>query len=131
MKTLWRIGEVFNHTDTDGTKRHFVIPLLRQSILDSPGAWSEITMPIDAALAAFVVSSGGVEEARIKAFPFSKIDEPGIGCLFADGTLLLVDGNHRLVKRVRFGLKMMKIMAGRPAVWESCLADPKTLLNIT
>jgi hypothetical protein len=130
MTVPWLTGEVFVHTDTDGTVRHFALPLLRQSILDAPRAWHDLTLPIDPALAAEIATSGGVEEARVKAYPMAKIDQPGIGCLFADGKLLLVDGNHRLVKRARLGFHSMRVMACGEAVWKTCLVKPGATVTI-
>ncbi len=87
-------------------------------------------MPIDAVIASFITVNGSVEEARLRAFPFSRIEEPGIGCMFPDGSLLLVDGLHRLVNRVQYGLTRMRVMTCQPAIWQTCLADPAILLRL-
>lgn len=124
------IQEVFSHTDTDGTVRHFSVPMLRASIRTRPNDWRLQTVPINRAFAAEIRRCSSVEEARLKAYPLSKLDEPGIACIFPDTAVLVVDGSHRIVKRVARGLKEMRFWMAEEAVWRECVVDGRDLIHL-
>lgn len=74
-------------------------------------------MPISHADSALVIKSRGATIERAKALPLSVLEEPGIMLKWSDGTVLIVDGNHRLVKRVRRNLKTMKFWVTDVHTW--------------
>ena len=115
------IHEIFSHIDTDGTLRKFSINLLKESFEKNPDDWETITMSIDKKRAKYVMEKNGVELPRVLSYPRSKINFPGIGCLWQDNSMLIVDGNHRLVKRICLKLKTMDFNVCQETIWEQCL----------
>jgi hypothetical protein len=55
------------------------------------------------------------------------MDEPGIACWMPDGSGLIVDGSHRLVKRVLQGRKAMQLWMCHEDVWSQSLVEVKKL----
>jgi hypothetical protein len=111
----------FTHIDEEtGEIRHFHIPKLR-SLLNN---WRVrlMTMAITEEQAELVITTHAVDERHLGNLA---IDKPGIICEFPDTTQLLVDGNHRYVKRFRLGLKTMEFWSVPENIWRKCL------LNIT
>lgn len=124
------VREVFRHVDLDGLVRHFSIPTLTRMIRTKPEDWSLSSLPLTKVDVDHVLKNNGVEKERIKAYPLSKLDIPGIACIFPEGSILIVDGSHRLVKRFRRGLKTMEFYMAPENVWKAALIDPAQLLKI-
>jgi hypothetical protein len=113
-------NQVFSHMDIDGVGRHFHIPTLKLLIEQNPKTSEILTTHIDLPLMNFVVKNRGVDLAYTRAMTPARAREPGIGCIIND-ELLLVDGNHRLVKRVLQGYRTMQAWIVFPDLWEQSL----------
>ena len=124
------IEETFAHTDTDGTFRCFSIPRLRELLRLHPDDWQLIDVPINRPQARFIKETRGLDEDRIRSYPMAKLDEPGIICLFADTSQLIVDGNHRLVKRVQRGLRRMLFWQAPEKIWKQALVDASRYADV-
>ena len=109
--------DVFSFCDATGQEWHFDIQWLRASCISHPESWELRDVPICHADSALVIKSRGATIERAKAVPLSALDEPGIMLKWSDGTTLIVDGNHRLVKRVRRNLKTMKFWVTDVHTW--------------
>ena len=115
------VQDVFQHIDVDGTVRIFSLLFLRKSIRKYPHRWRLTELPIDDAQAQYVIENRGVDEARAKTLPLSVINDPGIALIWPDGSLLTVDGNHRLVRRVALGMRSMAFWTAQEPVWRGSL----------
>ena len=109
--------QVFTFGDTGGVVRHFDISRIRGMFAEVPVEWPLVEMPIGRADEQFMLRHRGVEEGKVRALPLSALDEPGIACWMPDQSLLIIDGTHRLVKRVRRKLTTMFFYVGNEASW--------------
>ena len=64
----------------------------------------------------------GVAEWKIKLQPDAKLHEPGYLCWFKEEnnapSYMIADGNHRITRRYRSGVRTMNFWACWPPVWE-------------
>ena len=120
-----KFQQVYSHTDAVGVTRNFSIPFLVQHRQDNPTYWELESIDIDRKTMWFFLQSRGVDLERAKALSLARMDEPGIACWMLDGTGLVVDGSHRLVKRVIQGRKTMQLWMCDEAVWSQSLVDVK------
>lgn len=66
---------------------------------------------LDQAWVDHIRTNGGVEAWRLPMFTSVELERPGITVLFPDGHIVLVDGNHRLVRRWETGLTTFRFFA--------------------
>jgi hypothetical protein len=116
-------GQVYVHTDKAGVERRFSIPFLERHRQEHPTYWELESIDIDRATMRFFLQERGVDMARAKAISLARMEEPGIACLMPDGTGLVVDGSHRLVKRVLQGRKTMELWMCHEEVWSQSLIN--------
>ena len=121
------IRQVYSHTDQNGVKRNFSIPFLQRHREEHPTYWELESININRGTMQFFLRARGVDLARAKAISLARMKEPGIACLMPDGTGLVVDGSHRLVKRVLQGRKTMELWMCHEDVWSQSLIEVKKL----
>lgn len=115
--------QVFRFEDDEGREWLFSIPKLRASVVAEPERWVLTNMEISRTDATYLMKHRGVDEARVRAFPLARLNEPGIMLIWFDGSQLTVDGNHRLVKRVRRGLTKMDFWTAEAPVWRQAVLE--------
>lgn len=125
-----QLRETFVHTDDDGIRRQFDVLTLKALIRANPGSWKLTVVPLTRSQAKFIQETRSIEEAKVRALPLSILNEPGIACRFPDGSVLIVDGNHRLVKRTLRGLKSMDFWLADQPDWEAALIPEDTMIPI-
>jgi hypothetical protein len=69
----------------------------------------------------FFLHERGADIAVARALNLQRMDEPGIACWMPDGSILVVDGSHRLVKRVLQGCETMALWTCEEPVWSQSL----------
>lgn len=71
----------------------------------------------------------GIEEPRVSSLTRLQRDVPGIVADFGNGTQAMIDGNHRLVRRFRDGLRDMYVFWLSEHMWRDFLLDvpPETI----
>lgn len=95
--------------------------LLERIRLQRPHWFKRITLDIIPQIYDLVLLHRGIEEPHIAALSNERMEEPGLGLFFNDNDqFVLVDGNHRLVKRYRRGLKQMDVWTTVEPVWSLC-----------
>lgn len=113
--------QVYVHTDKNGVRRRFYIPFLEQHRQDNATYWELTSIDLDRATMRFFLQERGVNLERAKAISLARMEEPGIACWMSDDTGLVVDGSHRLVKRVLQGRKTMQLWMCHEEVWSQSL----------
>jgi len=120
----------YNRTDT-GEQLNFNVSLMDRLRKEHPNWFWKQELPLDDTIYDLVMRGRGVEEYKVERLTPEQVDEPGIGVLLNDDVdevapnqFVLVDGNHRLVKRFRAGLRGMDVWITLKPVWEVCLMHP-------
>lgn len=120
--------QIYSHLDTDGRDRHFHVTKLQKLIIhsftDLPLGSSKAELgvfPVNEENAAFVAGRCSLDEAHIARLSGDDVDKPGIICLFDDTTQLIVDGNHRYIKRYRLKKDTMEFWIAPEAIWRRTL----------
>lgn len=88
---------------------HFSITKFDKLLAEQPGLFVGVEVPLRAEDIAFIRSNNGVEQCGLDRLPDAALDRPGYMVVFPDGTVTLVDGNHRAVKRFERGYSTMKM----------------------
>jgi hypothetical protein len=78
--------------------------------------------PLEESLVQHIVDHNGVEEPRVARLTPEYRDKP---CLVADfeGKHVLIDGNHRMVRLWRDGIRAVKFYYLPRAIWQDYLMD--------
>jgi len=102
------LGQVFSHVEAlTGIQRHYDVAKLYKIILANlPGA-DYATVGITDTDAKFILANSGIEQLRLRRLTPAQINEPGIIIHLPDNTDIIVDGNHRLVRRWQLGFATM------------------------
>jgi hypothetical protein len=102
--------EIFTHVDEDGTTRHFNTSAMMRAVIERKVKPDLATCPLTEGLIRHIEQNHGVEEPNIEQLPDRVLEIPVLLVRFNDTTDLLVDGNHRVVKRWRKGLKDVRAL---------------------
>ena len=119
--------QIYSHLDTDGRDRHFHITKLQKLILESltnqgsDGKAELGVFPVDRKNAASVAGRCSLDESHLGRLSAADVDKPGIICLFDDNAHLIVDGNHRYIKRYRLKKDTMEFWIAPEAIWRRTL----------
>jgi hypothetical protein len=100
--------QVFSHLDDDGVQRHFDINKLYRIAAANPTSFPKLAMPITDQQAAHIMRYNGIEQSRVRAITPKRAIEPGLVLQLDDNTHILLDGNHRYVKRYSMGRSHMR-----------------------
>lgn len=114
--------QYFTHIDPeDGTIRHFHVPKLQTIIKQK--SFDIGVFACTPEQASFIMQNHNIDEKHMDRISDQSLNEPGIICLFEDGggSQLIVDGNHRYVKRTRLGLETMDFWLVPETTWRSAL----------
>lgn len=101
---------IFTLTPHDGSAPiHFSITKFDKLFAEQPGLFDKVEVSLRAEDIAFLRTNNGVEQCGLDRLPDAALDRPGYMVVFPDGTVTLVDGNHRAVKRFEKGYRTMKM----------------------
>lgn len=115
-------GQIFSHIETDtGFQRHYDVSKLGKIVAAGPPGTTIAIYAVQPELANFLLEHSGIEQPRLDRLTPSNIAEPGLMIHLADGHDIIVDGNHRYVRRHQIGLETMSFFvlteaAARPAL---------------
>ena len=112
--------QVFSHTDLDGVQRHFNTSAMVRAILSRQVVPECGVAPLPEHVVASIRANHGVEEHHLEAVD-ANLDSPCIMVEFEDGKSLVVDGNHRIVRRWDKGLRDVSMIVFKPGQWEQFL----------
>ena len=115
--------QYFTHRDPDDDMiRHFHVPKLIDLIKRNPESFEIGVFDITEEQLAFVKQNRGIDETHInQRMSDAFLDEPGIICIFPDGSQLIVDGNHRFVLRGQRKMRTMGFWMVPEAIWRKSL----------
>lgn len=114
------LDEIFSHEDLDGVTRHFNTSAMVRGVMHSKVTPLYRSIDLSESLVAYIEKNHGVEQSHLSNVEHT-IDNPVVLVEFEDGTSLVVDGNHRIVKRWRKGLKSATAMVFKPDQWAEFL----------
>lgn len=80
-------------------------------------------MELTASIVKHCLEHRGVSEARAMALPPEALQDPAIGCELPDGTMLTVDGHHRLVAWYRRGFRVVPVRLFARDTWPRFLRE--------
>lgn len=113
--------QVFTHLDDDGTSRTFLVETMLDFVKNYPTCADLVAgkAPIDSDIANYLRKNAGIEKHRIDRLvePYSSI--PIIGILWPEGTTLIVDGNHRIVRAYEDGKKELNCILFKFPFWQN------------
>lgn len=116
--------QVFSHRDTEGVFRHFHINTMKKILRhDRYGAVERIKVGIEMEDVMFIMNNHGIEKAHLERLTRFEIATAGIAVLFPDGSTLIVDGNHRMVRRYQLGKRDMWLSRFTMEQAMPCLLD--------
>lgn len=119
--------ELFTHTDTDGTVRHFNTTAMARAIASRKLRPNYATVGLYQELVEVLLKNHGVEEENLKRILYDndRLAVPIFVALFRDRpddyTTLVIDGAHRVVARWRRGLRTIDALFFEPEQWEPFL----------
>jgi hypothetical protein len=115
------VQQTYTHQDTDGTMRMFMVGSMQLFIEDYPDCklFKKITADITPDFVVWAREKQGIEQARLDRLCEPYISKPCIGILWDDGSLHVVDGNHRMVRLFELGRKTTEIYVFAPQLWPS------------
>jgi hypothetical protein len=117
------MDQIFNHTDPQGVTRHFNASAMTRAILSRKVAPTLMQFELDEHTAKHIEANHGIEEKHLATIDDKMLESPVIMVHFEDGSDLIVDGSHRVVKRWRNGLRTVDAVLFMPGQWEPFLVD--------
>ena len=113
-----KTDEIFENVLPDGERQFFNATQLRSYAMETKIGVEYIRATMDSAHAMHVSEHCGIEEPRLASITPERLAEPLLAVRLGDGSALLIDGHHRLVKRWRHGLKFYDVMVVKAGHWE-------------
>jgi hypothetical protein len=104
--------QVFNHWDTeDLIHRHYDVAAMKRLISTAAsGTFEMINVVLEAKNINFVMNHAGIEHAYLERMTKAHLEIPGIMVLLQNGDCVVVDGNHRYVRRHQLNMGEMKFV---------------------
>lgn len=100
------LDQIFTHVDPEGVTRHFnasalLRAIMRKQIQPLP---QFIELGLDEGLVDYIEKNQGVEQDHVERISEASTNNPILMVEFKDdGTHVIIDGSHRVVKRWRMG----------------------------
>jgi hypothetical protein len=120
-------GQLFSFSEgvhgEAGETMMFCVPKLDALRIEQPALWETIEVDIVADDAAMIIAQRGIEIPALKRMSRARMEEPGLAVFRANGSFLLVDGNHRYVKRHMARRATMVFHTCRTPTWHAALLD--------
>ena len=103
--------QVFSHRSADdGQWRHYDVARLWRMVHATPKVYARIAVALLADQVEYVRSRHGIEQAHLDRMTSERLEQPGLVVLMADASSILVDGNHRYVRRSQLGHRHMRFV---------------------
>lgn len=127
-----RLDQFFSHKDDDGTVRHFAVDAMYRFAEEYSPICKHIkacNMAIETFPLGFIRREMGVEQPRLDRLIEPYLTRPVIGIQwppskeYPQGTMTLVDGNHRVIKLADRGDKSVKCYLFSEPLWEKFTLD--------
>jgi hypothetical protein len=102
-------NQVFNHKDLAGVWRHYHINTLKFIVSDPRTRAKAVEIGLEAHNIQHVMETSGIEVEHFDRITPEFLEQPGIVVHFpTEDSHLVVDGNHRYVRRFQLGYPTMK-----------------------
>lgn len=129
---IQQFDQFFTHKDDDGTLRHFAVDAMYRFAEKLAGICPDIicatvtmkSFPID-----FIRREMGIEQPRLDRLIEPYLSKPMVAIQWdpcegwPNGTMTLVDGNHRVVRLSELGAQTVRVFMFKQALWEQFLID--------
>lgn len=112
--------EVFSWVSMNGTEElHFRTTIMKRFLDANPefAKGCRFTTEMDGDFAEHVGKFNGLEEDHFNTVTPYRLDEPVLGCIMPDGTVLLVDGSHRYYMRYLRGCDTVEYYLFPQELW--------------
>lgn len=113
--------QIFSHVDPEGVHRHFNTSAMTRAVLTRKVVPYTTVCELNADLIGHIERNHGIETHHLQSITDQGMNTPILLVNFVDGTSLLVDGNHRCVKRWQAGRKEVSAICFDPGQWEPYL----------
>lgn len=119
------MDEVFTHIAEDGTVRHFNASAMLRAVpsLLASGKITHIQVAMDKEFVEFIIQRRGVKRAKLEKLCEPHLSKPVIGVEGKDGTVLTVDGHHRIVVLDSLGAEDYGMYLFPLGTWDAFLVD--------
>lgn len=124
VKDCGTMDEIFTHIDEDTHEvRHFNATAMSAAaeFLVTTGQVDFLTVAIDHEFVDFVKNRRGVEDWKIKRLCEPHLSKPIVGALMRDGSVLTVDGHHRMIRWADAGKETYEIYVFHTDTWQGYL----------
>lgn len=115
-------SQVYSHRDTEGVWRHFHIGALEKDIQAGYIKPSVINAELEPHVVEAIREHSGLERRGFE-FALQRLDEPIMIAMFEDESVIVIDGNHRMVARYDLGFTHVKAYILLRHVWEQYLIE--------
>lgn len=115
--------EVFDLVEASGMRYLFDVRGIADAIVDNRVPYKVGTMQVAMADYLTLMETRGVEEDHLPRIDARRLDVPGLMLMWPDGTMVLGDGVHRLVKRFRKNKPFMRVVVVPQRGWQPYLLD--------
>ncbi len=105
-KMTWS-DQIFSHRDREGTYRHFDVTKLWQMVNADTSRYARRTFAVTNDEAVYLARNHGVDGQHLARITRLQAEQPGLMVEFPDSTQIVLDGNHRYLKRFSLGRKTM------------------------
>jgi hypothetical protein len=102
---------------------YFNTCLLERIRVQHPEWFRRITLDVTPEIYDLVLHGRGIEEDHLARLSAERLEQPGLGIFFDEGSFVLVDGNHRLTQLYRLGKRTMDVWCTPRPVWDLCLVN--------
>ena len=118
--------ETFTHSDDEGKLRTFLIGNMQRFVREHSNCVDLVAkrMKIEKSVVRHIRKNMGIEKDRLKRLKNPYLSIPGIGILWPnpqgkDHEMTVVDGNHRIIRRDRLGLRYINMFVFKHPFWEN------------
>lgn len=112
--------------DITGDTLYFGVGAMQRFAKEYGGRCSQVMLvrtPVDSNAVAIIGARGGIDQERMDKLPDEALREPIIGIQWDDGTVTIIDGNHRLLKLFQRNVEMVNMYLFTDPFWRSFLQD--------
>ena len=112
--------------DSTGDMLYFGISAMERFAKKYAGRCEQCQMmkaPITGELIRIINERAGIERAHLDRMPDERLRDPVMGVEWDDGTVTIVDGNHRLMKLHQRGIALVNMYLFKNPFWRTFLQE--------